>query len=407
MALEFTFSSKKFGEMISVQEALEIIQANPMDLGSEEVPFSEVTGRVLDEDIRADRDFPPFNRATMDGICISLKDWETGMRTFPVFGEQFAGAPQQKLKLGSCMEVMTGAIVPENANVIIRYEDVTIENSIATVHTEAITDMMNIHLQGTDANADEVLVKKGKTISHGDIGILTSVGKTSMQVKKLPKVAIISTGDELVEPDQKPLPHQIRKSNIYTLCSLLNNQGLTSEVFHINDELEEIKSSLGEILSNFDVLLLSGGVSMGKRDFIPEALESHGVKTHFHKIKQRPGKPLWFGSNKSVTVFGFPGNPVSTIACYTVYFKSWLDQSLGLESATNHAELTEDIHFPKELTFFVHVSISNEKGILKAKPLRGNGSGDLVSLSTADGFIELPANQSHFKKGEKFPVYLL
>ena len=396
----------KFEEMISVEEALKIISKQSVDLGSEEVSFSEATGRVLDEDIKADRDFPPFHRATMDGICISLKDWETGMRTFPVFGEQFAGAPQQKLKLGSCMEVMTGAVVPENANVVIRYEDLTIENAVATVNVDGVSEMLNIHLQGTDAEKGKVLIKKGKRISHGDVGILTSVGKTTVKVKKLPQVAIISTGDELVEPDQKPEPHQIRKSNIYTLFSLLKSQRISFEVFHIDDELEEIKLELDKLLTKFDVLMLSGGVSMGKKDFIPEALESRGIKTHFHKIKQRPGKPLWFGSNDQVTVFGFPGNPVSTIACYTVYFQTWLHQSLGLEQSISQAELTEDIHFPKELTFFVHVSITNEKGILKATPLRGNGSGDLVSLSTADGFMELPADQSHFKKGEVLKVHL-
>lgn len=392
--------------MISVQEALEIIKSKKVDLGSEEIPFSESFGRVLDEDILADRDFPPFHRATMDGICISLKDWETGMRTFPVFGEQFAGDPKQSLKLGSCMEIMTGAVVPENANVIIRYEDVTIENSIAKVNVNEVSEMMNIHLQGHDASEGSELIKKGKKLSHGDIGILTSVGKTTVLVKKLPKVAIISTGDELVDPDQKPEPHQIRKSNIYTICSLLKRQGLSYDVFHINDEQAEIEAALVDILENFDLIMLSGGVSKGKRDFIPEALVNQGIEKHFHRILQRPGKPLWFGSNEKVTVFGFPGNPVSTVACYTVYFQHWLNHSLGLAPNMQQAELQEEIHFPKELTFFVHVAITNESGVLKAQPLRGNGSGDLVSLSTADGFMELPADQKVFPKGDQYKVHL-
>ncbi len=392
--------------MISVEEALKIIGEHSTDLGSEEIHFSNAKGRVLDEDILADRPFPPFHRATMDGICIALKDWDSGRRSFPVTGEQFAGAPQQELKLGSCMEIMTGAVAPKNANVVIRYEDVTIENGIAAVHSESVTEMMNIHLTGTDAEEGAVLVEKGKRISHGDIGILTSVGKTRVQVKKLPKVAIISTGDELVEPEETPLPHQIRKSNVYTLCSLLNDKGLEFELFHINDELDEIKQALDKILSDFNLILLSGGVSKGKKDFIPEALESHGVKKHFHRIKQRPGKPLWFGSNDKVTVFGFPGNPVSTIACFSVYCRHWLNLSLGLPSNTIHAQLAEDIHFPKELTYFVHVALPNKQGIVKAQSLRGNGSGDLVSLSEAEGFIELPANQSDFKKGDMYRVYL-
>ncbi len=392
--------------MISVEEALRIIDEHIVNLGSEEIAYSAAKERVLDENVQADRPFPPFHRATMDGICISIKDWETGMRTFPIFGEQFAGSPQQTLKLGSCMEVMTGAVLPENANAIVRYEDVTIENDIATVHVDTITEMMNIHLVGTDAQEGATLIKKGKRISHGDIGILTSVGKTVVRVKKLPKVAIISTGDELVQPDQKPLPHQIRKSNVYTLCSLLQDQRLSYSLFHLNDEMDEINAELEKILSEFNLILLSGGVSKGKRDFIPEALEQQGVKKHFHRIKQRPGKPLWFGSNDKVTVFGFPGNPVSTIACYTVYCQRWLHRSLGLEPVGTDALLTQDVHFPKELTLFMHVSIINEQGTLRAIPLRGNGSGDLVSLSTADGFMELPADQSDFRKGEVFRIHL-
>ncbi|MEQ9405700.1 MAG: molybdopterin molybdotransferase MoeA [Cyclobacteriaceae bacterium] len=392
--------------MISVQEALKIVRAHAVDFGSETIHFMDATGRVLDEDIRADRDFPPFNRATMDGICLSLKDWQSGISAFPISGEQFAGAPQQSLQQGTCMEIMTGAVVPHGADVVIRYEDLNIKNGAATVNLDAVTELMNVHLKGHDAEENSVLIKSGKRISQGDIGILTSVGKTSVQVKKQPRIAIISAGDELVEPDQGPLPHQIRKSNVYTLCSLLKSRGLSYELFHINDEMEEINTELGGILERFDLILLSGGVSKGKKDFIPEALENHKVKKHFHRINQRPGKPLWFGSNENVTVFGFPGNPVSTIACYSVYCKTWLDHSSGLKPVVSKAALTQDIQFEKELTFFVHVSISNEEGQLKATPLRGNGSGDLVSLSTADGFMELPAEKDHFKKGEIYQVHL-
>jgi molybdopterin molybdotransferase len=392
--------------MVSVEEALKIIHSKLQDFGTEEVHFTQVTGRVLDEDVTADRDFPPFHRAAMDGISISYADWVDGMRTFPVAGEQFAGAPQKSLERGTCLEIMTGAVVPIGADVVIRYEDITIEQGKAKVNVESIEQLQSIHQKSSDAEKGSVLIEKGKRLSHGDTGILTSVGKVNVLVKKLPRVAIISTGDELVEPDKSPLPHQIRKSNVYTLCSLLNKEHLNYEVFHIDDEENEIIRVLPEILHDFELVLLSGGVSKGKRDFIPESLEKHGIQKHFHRIKQRPGKPLWFGSGKTTTVFGFPGNPVSTIACYTVYCQDWLNRSLGIQSPESWAELTEDVQFEKDLTYFVHVSISNDNGMLKAKPLRGNGSGDLVSLSNADGFIELPAEQSEFKAGEKYQVHL-
>ncbi len=393
--------------MISVQEALTIIHDNTTRLGTERIHFSKAEGRVLSEDILADRPFPPFNRATMDGIAISKADWDNGQRSFPISGEQFAGAPQQTLQPATCLEIMTGAVVSEGADVVIRYEDVKIENGVADVMIDEIRELMNVHLAGEDAKKGEVLIQAGKQLSHGDLGILSSVGLVEVLVRKLPRVAIISTGDELVDPDETPQFHQIRKSNVFTLGSLLDRQGIGYALFHIDDEFDEVKKELSQILDQFGLILLSGGVSKGKRDYIPEALEQLGVKKHFHRILQRPGKPLWFGSNDNTTVFGFPGNPVSTIVCYTVYCRPWLQSSLGLSSEKLTAQLTDDIRFEKDLTYFVSASTKVVDGMICATPLRGNGSGDLVSLSRADGFLELPANESHFKEGAIFGFHPL
>ncbi|SNT39492.1 molybdopterin molybdochelatase [Ekhidna lutea] len=392
--------------MIAVKEALAIIEQHKGSFGSEVIPFEQSVGRILDEDVMADRDFPPFNRAAMDGIAISMSDWEKGMRSFPVSGEQFAGAPQQELTHGTCLEIMTGAVVPKEADVVIRYEDITIENGKASVNIEEVSQGQNIHPQGVDSEAGTILIPVGKQLTIGDVGILTSVGKVEVKVRRLPKAALISTGDELVEPHETPLPHQIRKSNIHTLATLLKKAGIDFTIFHINDSKEEITREIGEILKSYDLILMSGGVSKGKRDYIPEVLEELGVKKHFHRVMQRPGKPLWFGSNESTTVFGFPGNPVSTLACFMVYCRYWLQSSLEMKVQNQHAKLGREIRFEKELTFFASVSVKNELGELIATPIKGNGSGDLVSLSLADGFIELPAEKSIFKEGEVYPIYL-
>ena len=392
--------------MIPVKEALAIIEQHKGSFGLEVIPFEQSVGRILDEDVKADRDFPPFNRAAMDGIAISLSDWEKGMRLFPVSGEQFAGAPQQELTHGTCLEIMTGAVVPKGADVVIRYEDVTIEDGQARVNIDDVSQGQNIHPQGVDSEAGTILIPVGKQLTIGDVGILTSVGKVEVKVRRLPKAALISTGDELVEPNETPLPHQIRKSNIHTLATLLKKAGIDFTIFHINDSKEEITREIGEILKSYNLILMSGGVSKGKRDYIPEVLEELGVKKHFHRVMQRPGKPLWFGSNESTTVFGFPGNPVSTLACFMVYCRHWLNASLGIQIEEQHAKLGKEIKFEKELTFFASVSVKNEMGQLIATPIKGNGSGDLVSLSLADGFIELPAEKASFKEGEVYPIYL-
>lgn len=392
--------------MISVNEARDIIRTHTRSFGSEVIPFEKAVDRILDEDVKADRDFPPFNRAAMDGIAIALSDWENGMRTFPVKGEQFAGAPQETLHPASCMEIMTGAVVPHGADVVIRYEDITIENGQATVNIAEISQNQNIHQQGVDSKAGTVLIPVGKQLTIGDIGILTSVGKVVVKVKRMPKAALISTGDELVEPSETPQPHQIRKSNIHTLATLLKKAGVEYTTFHIDDEKEEISNAIDGILKGYDLILMSGGVSKGKRDYIPEVLEELGVKKHFHRVMQRPGKPLWFGSDDSTIVFGFPGNPVSTLACFMVYCRFWLDTSLGITIKEQHAVLGKEINFEKELTFFATVSVKNENGQLIANPLKANGSGDLVSLSLADGFIELPAEKAVFHAGDVYPIHL-
>ena len=390
--------------MVTVEEALKNIKECAIPFSSEEVSLEDAHGRVLDTDIVADRDFPPYHRSAMDGIAISSN--QAKKKSFKVIGEQLAGAPQQTLQdENTCFEIMTGASLPVGTDSVVRYEDVSIEDGMATITIDEITSDQNVHKKGTDAHKGDVLIQSGKQINAGDIGILASVGKTRFKVKKSPRVALVSTGDELVEPHEIPLDHQVRKSNIYSLLSELKNEGLQVEKFHFDDEYDELKNGLSEISEKFDVLLMSGGVSKGKRDYIPEVLEEIGVKKHFHRIAQKPGKPMWFGSNEKVTVFGFPGNPVSTLVCYRLYFKRWLNLSLGIESSSQMAELTEDIHFKPDLVYHVPVAISFYENRILATPFLGHGSGDLVNLSKADAFLTLPGGKNHFLKGEVYSLF--
>ena len=388
--------------MISVNEARNIIDDHLGEFPEVRVPFDKLFGKVLAEDIVADRDFPPYNRAAMDGIAINWEDWQSGQRSFPVVGEQLAGQAQKKLSRGNCLEVMTGAVVPDGADMVIRYEDVQIEEGQASIDPQDSRQWVNTHMQGTDAKAGDILIKAGKRIGHGDIGILASIGKTEAKVRKLPRVAVISTGDELVDIEQTPLAHQVRKSNVHSLASLLKTDYLKFDYYHLDDDMENITSRLVQVLKEVDVVLLSGGVSKGKRDLIPEALEKLGVQKHFHRIKQRPGKPLWFGTKDQVAVFGFPGNPVSTMVCYAVYFRRWLNGSLGVPNRVIRAKLGGEIKFDKPLTYFMSVALQDGQ---IATSVINHGSGDLVSLSKADGFMELPADKSIFRSGEDYILH--
>ncbi|WP_299106142.1 molybdopterin molybdotransferase MoeA [uncultured Tenacibaculum sp.] len=392
--------------MITVEEAKHIILSNTQDFGTEEIPFLESVGRILKEDIIADRDFPPFNRVAMDGIAINYRFFQYGVRDFKIEGIQPAGSPQETMdNAANCYEVMTGAVLPDNCDTVIRYEDVSINTLMATVNLDEITEGQNIHTQGSDKTEGTVLIEKNKQISPADIGVLATVGKATVKVAKLPKVMIVSTGDELVDVTETPEAHQIRRSNVYTLVSLLKELKIPSETAHITDDKVVLKEKIAGFLHQYDVLLFSGAVSKGKFDYLPEVLDELGVEKLFHRVAQRPGKPFWAGQTHNCKVFAFPGNPVSTFVNCLVYFYAWYHKSVGLVENLQTATLTEEVTFKPELTYFLQVKTHTENGQLLATPIKGNGSGDLASLVEANGFIVLPkTTETTFVKGSVYPV---
>ncbi len=399
--------------LTTAKEALEIILKSSGNFEIEEVKFLNSVGRILKENIIADRDFPPFNRVSMDGIAISLEAFNNGQREFKIEGVQAAGSKQLTLQnTANCIETMTGAVLPKNANVVIQYELLTIENEIAKVNLDTVKEFQNIHKKGLDRKQGDLLIQKNTIISAAEIGVLATVGKTKVKVAKQPKVIIISTGNELVDVSENPAVHQIRRSNVYTLVSLLKKLNIKAEAAHILDNKEVLKSKIKSFLNTYDVLLFSGAVSKGKFDFIPEVLNDLGVEKLFHKVKQRPGKPFWFGkkvyaeqSQSTTTVFAFPGNPVSTFVGCLKYFYPWYYKSVGLNfNNKNQAILAEDYFFKPNLTYFLQVKITKKEGKIYAIPITGKGSGDLTNLVDSDAFLELPNDRSNFTKGEVFPL---
>ena len=392
--------------MVSVAEAEKIILNHLFTPTTERVSLERCSGKVLAEEIKADRDLPPFNRATMDGIAILFKSFEAGQHEFLIEGIQAAGQPQQTLTNGNqCIEIMTGAPLPNGTDTVIPYENIAIENKRAKI-SDSIFKGQNVHQQGSDARQNERLLSPGFEISPAEVALMASVGKSEVNVFNNPFAAVISTGDELVDVDQQPLRHQIRKSNSYALVAALHELGCEADVFHLGDNEKELKAALEVILNKYKLVILSGGVSKGKFDFVPLVLESLGVKKLFHQVSQRPGKPLWFGRSEKTTVFALPGSPVSTFMCFHRYVKPWLAKSLGNKAKTPSAILANDFTFTPALTYFLQVKIQNENGKLMAYPAAGGGSGDFANLKDVDGFLELPLERSEFQKGESFPLIL-
>lgn len=392
--------------MVSIEKALAMVLNTTQDFGVERIPFTKTFGRILKEAIVADRDFPPFNRVTMDGIAIDYSSFEKGQKTFFIEGIQAAGSAERTLQNQKhCIEVMTGAMLPKNTNTVIRYEDLVIEHGKATLAIDSVMASQNIHPQGKDRQKGCLLIPKNTQISAAEIGILATVGKTSVQVAKNPKVMIVSTGNELVDVHEDPLAYQIRKSNVYTVLSLLNKLNINAETSHLNDDKEILKTTIKTYLDSYDVLLFSGAVSKGKYDFLPEIFEELGVQKQFHKVAQRPGKPFFFGTTTRCRIFAFPGNPVATFVNCMVYFMPWYCKSMGIKKEIETAILGEEFIFKPDLVYFLSVRLENKFGHLVAFPIQGNGSGDLANLANADGFIEMPKAQQIFKKGAVFPVF--
>jgi len=396
--------------MTTVEQAEKLVLTEAKDFGKEIIPFDRAIGRVLTEDIKADRDLPPFNRVTMDGIAISYAAIEKGISTFQIQAIQAAGdEPIDIQNLEECIEIMTGAALPGSVDTVIPYEHIEINNGKATIIVPGTKKGQNLHLKGADKKQGEVIIAAYQAVTPGLINTIASVGKTQLLVAKLPRVVIISSGDELVDINVEPSSTQIRKSNSYTIQAVLKQHNIKADLLHIPDNPRITREKIAYCLENYDVILMTGGISMGKFDYIPKALEEMNVETIFHKVSQRPGKPFWFGKHGGgVLAFAFPGNPVATFMCLHRYFLPWLNASQGLPARLSvYAVLSQDFTFKPELQYFLQVRLRfTEEGKLLAIPVEGNGSGDFANLADTEAFMELPLGQSDFKKGEVFPVWL-
>jgi len=390
--------------VITTGEARDAILAALPAFDSESIPSDASTGRVLRQTIVAERDQPPFDRVMMDGIAIAYGDYGDGTRSFPMQATQAAGDQQLSLEQGKCIETMTGASLPEGADCIVPVERIAVVDGIATLEDNyEVMQRRFIHARGSDHNEGAELLTTGKRITPMDIAIINSAGLTQVEVSRSPKIRVISTGNELVPAGQPIEPQQIRMSNGPAVIAMLEQHGYSNnEHDHLVDDPDVLREKIGAHLNAADMLILSGGVSMGKADFIPEVLKDLGVEVVFHKISQRPGKPMWFGIGpNNQVVFALPGNPVSTLVCCRQYVIPALARaSAQRDRQPEFAALAQDVTFEPNLTSFLPVRlISSTGGQVLAMPVPTNTSGDFTSLSGTDGYVELPLDESRFPSG--------
>lgn len=371
----------------------------------ESLPVAQCAGAVLRENVYAERDQPPFDRVTMDGIALTSSAAGSGRTRYRIQATQAAGEPPLALKSSDqCIEIMTGAVLPSGCDCVIPVERIKNENGTATLESPTLaTPWKNVHRRASDQKQGALLLATGTVLHAPEIAVAASAGMARLRVSGQPSIIVISTGSELVEPGEPIAPHQIRRSNAYAVAAALRERGFQRVAEdHINDDSAALRERLSRHLRTHEVLVLSGGVSMGKFDLVPKSLEALGVHCLLHGIAQRPGRPMWFGTtHEGRAVFALPGNPVSTLVCLSRYVLPALYAAMGVRTESfERIALATPLEWSPALTGFMPVKVAHDDwGRPWATPCPTNGSGDFTSLALTDGFVELPPGPTSLSKG--------
>jgi molybdopterin molybdotransferase len=394
--------------MITVEEALNKVLAQSSPLPARVCPLAGSLGCTLAEDVAADLDLPPFDKALVDGYAVRAGELDGGGCKLRIGEEIVAGrTPTRPLGHREAAAIMTGAPLPEGADAVVMIENTRRLGGEVAIDEPTVKAGMNRITRGREMRAGEVVLRRGERINAARVGLLASVGRTELSIIPRPRLTIVPTGDELVDPGQVPGPGQIRNSNAAMLRALALASGAEAEVLPIApDEPGPLREILRRGL-NADVLLITGGVSAGNRDLVPEALEDLGVERVFHKVRLRPGKPLWFGTSRArdgertTLVFGLPGNPVSGIVGFLLFVRPALDRlAMKPERAeTLRYPLARSFDHKGERATYHPARLVGQGESITIEPMDWAGSADLKTVAHADGFAVFPAGDRIHEPG--------
>jgi molybdopterin molybdotransferase len=406
-------NTKRGDTAITPQMAETAIEDRIARLSDESRPLDRCLGQILRQDVQAERENPPFDRVCMDGIAVSCASAQHGARQYLVESIQAAGVPARTLAdSGSAIEVMTGAVMPIGADCVIPLEEYDLVDRMARLKANALLEpFRNVQRRGADSRPGEPMLRSGVRLSAPEIAVVASAGLASVRVSRQPSITVASTGDELIEPGKPIAQHQVRRSNAYAVVASLKGHGFEQvRDDHILDDEGLLRRRLEQHLADSDVLILSGGVSKGKFDFVPKILKELGVEEVFHQVAQRPGMPMWFGmTHRGCAVFGLPGNPVATLVCLVRYVVPALDTAMGaLRRWPIAIALAAPINRGRTMTSFVPVQLRcDAQGRHAALPRIPNGSGDFLALAGTDGFVELQPRPESYPEGYIQPLSLV
>ncbi len=399
--------------MISVDEALAVVLERVAVLDAEAVALAESFSRVLREDVIADRDLPPFNRAAMDGFAVRSADAGTANARLRIAGAIRAGSwPARAVRAGEAFRIMTGAPVPEGADAVIQVERTkTLDGSLVELET-AVTAGQNIVRQGTEAAQGSTLLHAGIRIGAPHLAVLASVGVMEPRVSRRPRVAVIVTGDEVISPSQSPAPAQIRNANgPALLAAIAEAGGIASDLGVVPDDPAQTRATIEHAFATgHDAIVLSGGVSAGDFDFVESELGHLGVALHVSAVRVKPGAPFVFGTQGSTLVFGLPGNPVSAQVTFELFVRPALLKMQGARAVLRphlHAVLQGTLANRSNRRNYLPVQVTVEADGLRARPVRTQGSGDTLAHALANALAILEPDRRSAVAGDVVIIYPL
>jgi molybdopterin molybdotransferase len=384
--------------MIEFEEAFKIVMESVFETDSETIPFNDSCGRILDEDIMSDMDMPPFKRSAVDGYACHKAELNNDLEVIEVIAA--GNEPLRKVGKNQCSKIMTGAMVPQDCDVVFMVEEsVKLQNG--KVRFTGTGPKLNISQKGEDVKTGDIVLRRPRLIQPQDIAVMASVGHTSVRVKKKPVVGVISTGNELVNPSEKPGISQIRNSNAYQLVAQISRAGGDPTDWGIASDNEAVTFNIVEkAIQNSDIVLLTGGVSMGDFDFVPSVLERAGVKIMFDRVNVQPGKPTTFGVHSKAIVFGLPGNPVSSFIQFELLIRPVINRMMGYDWKPSEYNLPMAVNYERKSSDrlgLIPVFINKEMEVV---PVDFHGSAHLAALSGSDGLVALEPGKKSLIKGE-------
>lgn len=390
--------------MITVEEAKALVKNNTLPLKTKEINVIDAQHYYLAEDIVAPVSIPLFDQSAMDGYAFKFEDIDKALNIV----DEIPAGDTRTISINSteAVRIFTGSKVPSSCNTVVMQELIELKDGQLLIKDAGLKFGGNIRLKGNQLNKGEVALKKGTPINAGAIGFLSTLGITSIKVYTQPKAVIIATGSELIKPGQELEEGQIYESNTVMLEAALNKKGIKPSIFVVEDNKDATSNIIAESLKINDLVLLSGGISVGDYDFVKEALENNCVQEVFYKIKQKPGKPLYFGKTASSYIFALPGNPAAALNCFYEYVSMAINKMVGnpeidlpsisLPISTSYIKKTGRANFLKATTDYKTVT-----------PLEGQGSDALQAFSLANCLIYIPAETTNIHQNEMVEVHLL